>query len=105
MDPLNKPGKHWLGLWTDGNVNEIIDSYALLLSLRNHTTFYRIDEHTLEISGTKLTESIIPFTIRVVAITPWCIWVIERKEKTCQTFLNIFLNTTKYRTIIRQVKC
>ena len=51
------------------------------------------------------TQSIIPFTIKVVAITPWCIWVIERKEKTCQTFLNIFLNTTKYRTIIRQVKC
>ena len=28
-DPHDQPGQHWLGVWTEGNVCEILDSYAL----------------------------------------------------------------------------
>ena len=28
-DPHDQPGQHWLAVWTDGNVCEILDSYAL----------------------------------------------------------------------------
>ena len=31
-DPHNRPGRHWLALWThSGNVCEVMDSYALPL--------------------------------------------------------------------------
>ena len=30
-DPHDKPGMHWLALWTHGNVCEIMDSYAIPL--------------------------------------------------------------------------
>ena len=30
-DPHDKPGKHWLGIWTKGNVCEVMDSFALTL--------------------------------------------------------------------------
>ena len=30
-DPHDKPGKHWIALWTHDNVCEILDSYALPL--------------------------------------------------------------------------
>ena len=30
-DPHDQPGQHWLAVWTDGNVCEILDSYALPL--------------------------------------------------------------------------
>ena len=30
-DPRDKPGKHWIALWTHDNVCEILDSYALPL--------------------------------------------------------------------------
>ena len=28
-DPHHQPGEHWLALWTQGNVCEVMDSYAL----------------------------------------------------------------------------
>ena len=28
-DPHDQPGQHWLAVWTDGNVCEVLDSYAL----------------------------------------------------------------------------
>jgi len=28
-DPRDQPGQHWLALWTDQNVCEVLDSYAL----------------------------------------------------------------------------
>ena len=28
-DPHDEPGQHWLAVWTDGNVCEVLDSYAL----------------------------------------------------------------------------
>ena len=31
MNPHDKPGKHWIALWTQDNVCEILDSYALPL--------------------------------------------------------------------------
>ena len=30
-DPHDQPGQHWLAVWTDGNVCEVMDSYALPL--------------------------------------------------------------------------
>ena len=37
-DPYNKPGKHWIALWThDSNVCEVFDSYALLLDVYQTT--------------------------------------------------------------------
>ena len=30
-DPHDQPGKHWIALWTQDNVCEILDSYALPL--------------------------------------------------------------------------
>ena len=30
-DPHDQPGQHWLAVWTDGNVCEVLDSYALPL--------------------------------------------------------------------------
>ena len=32
-DPAGQPGRHWLGVWTDGNACEILDSYALPLDV------------------------------------------------------------------------
>lgn len=32
-DPHDEPGKHWIALWTEGNVCEIMDSYALSLDV------------------------------------------------------------------------
>ena len=31
-DPVGEPGKHWLAIWTKGNVCEVMDSYGLPLS-------------------------------------------------------------------------
>ena len=28
-DPHDQPGQHWLGVWTEGSVCEVLDSYAL----------------------------------------------------------------------------
>ena len=28
-DPHDQPGQHWLAVWTEGNVCEVLDSYAL----------------------------------------------------------------------------
>jgi len=30
-DPHDRRGQHWLAVWTDGNVCEVLDSYALPL--------------------------------------------------------------------------
>ena len=30
-DPHDQPGQHWLAVWTEGNVCEVLDSYALPL--------------------------------------------------------------------------
>ena len=30
-DPHNQPGQHWIALWTENNVCEVMDSYALPL--------------------------------------------------------------------------
>ena len=30
-DPHDQPGQHWIALWTQGNVCEVMDSYALPL--------------------------------------------------------------------------
>jgi len=30
-DPHDRPGQNWLAMWTDGNVCEVLDSYALPL--------------------------------------------------------------------------
>ena len=30
-DPHDQPGQHWLAVWTDHNVCEVLDSYALPL--------------------------------------------------------------------------
>lgn len=32
-DPHDEPGKHWIALWTEGNVCEIMNSYALSLDV------------------------------------------------------------------------
>ena len=32
-DPHDKPGMHWIALWTEGNVCEIMDSYAIPLEV------------------------------------------------------------------------
>jgi len=31
-DPHDKPGQHWIALWTQNNVCEVIDSYGLPLA-------------------------------------------------------------------------
>ena len=31
-DPADKPGQHWIGVWTENNTCELLDSYALPLS-------------------------------------------------------------------------
>lgn len=36
-DPRNKPGKHWLGIWTQDNQYEVMDSYALPLDVYETT--------------------------------------------------------------------
>ena len=32
-DPAGEPGQHWIGVWTDGNTCEVLDSFALDLPL------------------------------------------------------------------------
>ena len=41
-DPQDRPGKHWIALWTYDNVCEIMDSYGL--SLRVYGTTYHLEE-------------------------------------------------------------
>ena len=36
-DPHDKPGKHWLALWTEGNKCEVFDSYGLPLEVYQTT--------------------------------------------------------------------
>ena len=31
-DPVDKPGQHWIGVWTENDTCELLNSYALLLS-------------------------------------------------------------------------
>jgi len=37
-DPHDRPGQHWLAVWTDGNVCEVLDSYALPLERYEQAT-------------------------------------------------------------------
>ena len=37
-DPHDQPGQHWLALWTDQNVCEVLDSYALPLERYEQAT-------------------------------------------------------------------
>ena len=32
-DPHDEPGRHWIAIWTEGNVSEIMDSYGLSLEV------------------------------------------------------------------------
>ena len=36
-DPYDRPGKHWIALWTHDNVCEILDSYGLSLDVYGTT--------------------------------------------------------------------
>ena len=36
-DPHDEPEKHWIGVWTEGNVCELLDSYALSLDVYGTT--------------------------------------------------------------------
>jgi len=36
--PHDQPGQHWLAVWTDGNVCEVLDSYALPLETYQQAT-------------------------------------------------------------------
>ena len=36
-DPHDEPGKHWIAIWTEGNVSEIMDSYGLSLEVYGTT--------------------------------------------------------------------
>ena len=40
-DPHDQPGEHWLALWTQGNVCEVMDSYALPLEKYEQDTPFR----------------------------------------------------------------
>jgi len=37
-DPHDRPGQHWSAVWTDGNVCEVLDSYALPLETYEQAT-------------------------------------------------------------------
>ena len=37
-DPRGQPGQHWMALWTQGNVCEVVDSYALPLDFYQQAT-------------------------------------------------------------------
>ena len=36
-DPHDEPGRHWIAIWTEGNVSEIMDSYGLSLEVYGTT--------------------------------------------------------------------
>ena len=36
-DPHDEPGRHWIAIWTEGNVSEILDSYGLSLEVYGTT--------------------------------------------------------------------
>ena len=36
-DPHDEPGKHWIAIWTEGNVSEVMDSYGLPLEVYGTT--------------------------------------------------------------------
>ncbi len=36
-DPHEEPGRHWIVIWTEGNVSEVMDSYGLLLEVYGTT--------------------------------------------------------------------
>ena len=40
-DPHDKPGRHWIALWTSGQTCEVMDSYALPLSVYDTTELLR----------------------------------------------------------------
>ena len=51
-DPHDRPGQHWLAVWTDGNVCEVLDSYALPIgNVRASHPVTRLDRETLEVCG------------------------------------------------------
>ena len=37
-DPHDQPGQHWIALWTQNNVCEVMDSYALPLDVYHQAT-------------------------------------------------------------------
>ena len=50
--PHHQPGEHWLDLWSQGNVCEVMDSYALpMKNVRASHTFERLDCSALEVRG------------------------------------------------------
>ena len=36
-DPHDEPAKHWIAIWTEGNVSEVMDSYGLPLDVYGTT--------------------------------------------------------------------
>ena len=36
-DPHDEPGRHWIAIWTEGNVGEVMDSYGLSLEVYDTT--------------------------------------------------------------------
>ena len=36
-DPHDEPGRHWITIWTEGNVSEVMDSYGLSLEVYGTT--------------------------------------------------------------------
>ena len=51
-DPHDQPGQHWLAVWTEGNVCEVLDSYALPMEhVRASHPVTRLDRPALEVCG------------------------------------------------------
>ena len=36
-DPQDEPGRHWIAIWTEGTLSEVMDSYGLLLEVYGTT--------------------------------------------------------------------
>jgi len=50
-DPHDQPGQHWLAVWTDQNVCEVLDSYVAVGTVRASHPVARVDRATLEVRG------------------------------------------------------
>lgn len=89
-DPHNKPGKHWIALWTQDNVCEVLDSYALPLEEYKTTgpMIEWLDRHyKFQVHSGKTLQSVFSQSCGDYALM---FLVLKARGASMQHFLNLF---------------
>ena len=98
-DPAGEPGQHWLALWTEKGVCEVMDSYGLPLTVYDAPGFTN-GSRGIGNTWCVATRRCKPTTVGPVAIMPlrtyktacdngacWSLWKVFETAITCGTFI------------------